>query len=112
MSLIPIDIPVDTYDSPQEFVVIMPLWGVQKTSVQVRIEWKELIVQWIRTKPEMKSSLVSQQENCYWWDFTKRLLLPSTTAFDRIHSMLSQENILTIIVPKVIVPEKIIVEIE
>lgn len=108
----PIDIPVDLYDSPQEFVVVMPLWWVQKESVQLRLEWGELIIQWERKPMSLKKSLVQTSGSCYRWGFSSRIKLPTSAAFDRIHSQLSPENILTVIVPKVIVPEKIVVEVQ
>lgn len=107
-----IDIPVDLYDSPQEFVVIMPLGGVEKASIQLRIEGDELIVQGERKMPELKMTLVHTSGSCYRWGFSSRIKLPTSAAYDRIHSQLSPENILTIIVPKVMVPEKITVEVQ
>jgi hypothetical protein len=38
--------------------------------------------------------------------------LPAQIYFDKIHSKLTPENILQIIIPKATVPEKIILEIE
>lgn len=107
-----VDIPVDLYDSPQEFVVIMPVGGVEKTTVQLRIEWGELVIQGERKMPELKMTLVQTSGSCYRWGFSRRVKLPANAAFDRIHSQLSPENILTVIVPKVIVPEKIVVEVQ
>lgn len=106
------DIPVDVYDSPQEFVVIMPLWWVDKESVQLWIEWGELIIQGERKQPELKMTLVQTSGSCFWWWFSTRIKLPPSAAYDRIHSQLSPENILTVIVPKIIVPEKITVEVQ
>jgi HSP20 family molecular chaperone IbpA len=107
-----IDIPVDLYDSPQEFVVIMPLGWVEKTSIQLWIEDNELIIQGERKMPLLKISLVQSSWSCYRGGFSSRIKLPSSTAYDRIHSQLSPENVLTVIVPKIIIPEKITVEIE
>lgn len=107
-----IEIPVDLYDSPQEFVVLMPLGGVIKESVQVWIEGKELVIQWERAAPVLKPSLVMQQGNCYRGSFSRRVALPVSAAYDRIHSQLSPENILTVIVPKMLMPEKIVVEVQ
>lgn len=107
-----IDIPVDLYDSPQEFVVLMPLGWVEKESIQLWIEGTELIIQGERKMPELKMTLVQTSWSCYRWGFSSRIKLPASAAYDRIHSQLSPENILTVIVPKVIVPEKITVDVQ
>lgn len=105
------DIPVDIYDSPQECVVIVPVGGVKKNSVALTIEWTTLVIQWERISPSIKPSLVVKSSNCYWGKFVSRVPLPANTAFDRIHSRLNPENILIIVVPKIILPESIPVEI-
>jgi hypothetical protein len=53
-----------------------------------------------------------QQGNCYRGSFSRRVALPVSAAYDRIHSQLSPENILTVIVPKMLMPEKIVVEVQ
>jgi HSP20 family molecular chaperone IbpA len=92
--------------------VIMPLGGVDKESVQLWIEAGELVIQWERKMPELKMTLVQTAWSCYRGGFSRRIKLPTSAAFDRIHSQLSLENILTVIVPKIIVPEKITVEVQ
>ena len=105
-----ITVPMDIHESPTEMVVVLPLWGVQKNSVSLKCEENLLHIIWKREKPEIKSSLVPLQEQCFWWIFEREISLPENTAFDRIQSELSSENILTIIIPKIIIPEKIVVE--
>lgn len=103
---------MDVYESPQEMVVLLPLWGAKKDSVILKCEWNSLHIVGTREHPPIKSSLTPLQEQCFWWDFKKEVHLPDNAAFDRIHSELSPENILTIIIPKVFVPEKIVVDIQ
>jgi len=81
----PIEIPVDIFASPTEFVVVMPLWWVKKTSVSLK---------------------------CFWWPFHKRIELPANSYFNKIHSELSKDNILTVVVPKVFMPEELVVTIQ
>lgn len=108
-----IDIPVDLYDSPQEFVVVMPLWGVTKKSVQLTLDetWV-LTIKGKRKQPDMKASLSATAQTCFWGEFTKTIKLPENSYFNKIHSELSKENILTVVVPKVIVPEEIAVHVQ
>ena len=52
------------------------------------------------------------KEECYRWNLEQRIDLPPQIYFDKIHSKLTPENILQIIIPKALDPEKITLEIE
>lgn len=106
------DIPYDMYESSQEIVIIMPLWGVKKESLKLKIEDYKLLIQWERTLASFKENLLPIKEECYWWQILQRIDLPAQIYFDKIHSKLSPENILQIIIPKALIPEKINLEIE
>ena len=105
-------IPYDMYESNQELVIFMPLWGVKKESLKIRIEDYKLLIQWERKYPALKENLLPIKEECYWWELKQTIDLPSQIYFNKIHSKLSPENILEIIIPKALIPEKITVEIE
>lgn len=107
-----IDIPVDIYTSPTEFVVVMPLWWVKKTSISLKLENTMLTISWLRESPSLKESLTPTEQTCYRWPFSKSIELPVNSYFNNIHSELSKDNILTIIVPKVFVPEELTVTIK
>ena len=106
-----ITVPMDVYDSPQEMCIVLPLWWVEKSSVQLQLAWLRLKISGERKQPAIKDSLQAMQENCFRWIFEKVVDIPANTAFDRIWSELSPENILMIVVPKVISPEEIVVNI-
>ena len=107
-----INIPYDIYESPNEMVIIMPLWGVKKDSIDISIDDYRLVIKWIRSKIDLKEDCVPLKEDCYWWELEQKIDLPPQAYFDKIHSKLSVDNILQIIVPKSIVPEKIELEVE
>lgn len=107
-----VDIPMDVYESTTELVVIMPLGGVAKRSIKLSLEGNNLTLAGSREKPSMKDTLMPIQEKCFWGAFEKVIALPSSVYFDRIHSELSKDNVLTIIIPKVIVPERIMVHLK
>lgn len=107
-----INIPYDIYESPSEMVIIMPLGGVKKESVDISIDDYRLVIRWTRKKIELKDDCVPLKEECYRWDIEQKLDLPPQAYFDKIHSKLTSDNILQIIVPKSIVPEKIKLEVE
>jgi HSP20 family molecular chaperone IbpA len=105
-------VPYDMYESQQEIVIIMPLWWVKKESLNLKIEDYKLLIQWERKLIQLKDNLSSIKEECYRWNLEQRIDLPPQIYFDKIHSKLTPENILQIIIPKALVPEKITLEIE
>ena len=106
-----IDIPMDVYDSDQELVIIMPLWWVLRNSIEIYLEKTNLIIKANRKQPNLKDTLVAVQQDCFWWEFSKNIELPQNVYFDKINTQLTQENILIITVPKVIIPEKVKLEV-
>ncbi len=107
-----IDIPVDIYESDQEILIVVPLWWVSKDTISVYLEKTSLILSWSRKMSDLKESLTPVQEECFWWNFCKTINLPQNVYFEKISSSLSKENILTIVVPKVIIPEKLELDIK
>lgn len=105
-------IPYDMYESAQEIVIIMPIGGVKKESLHLKIEDYKLLIQGERKLISVKETLSPVKEECYWGQISQRIDLPAQIYFDKIHSKLTPENILQIIIPKALVPEKIDIEIE
>ena len=106
------NIPYDMYESPQEVVIIIPLWWVKKESVEVKIENYRIQIRWFRLAPQLKDSCIPIQEECYRWPIELEIEIPPQVYFDRIHSKLTLDNTLQIIVPKALVPDKIQLEVE
>lgn len=102
MSLVAI--PIDIYESPREIVILMPLWGVDKKSIEVYFEDFKLVIKWVRTKPSLKDDLVLQQDECYRGEFTQNIQIPPYVYFDRIHSVVTADNILVVTIPKSLQP--------
>lgn len=106
------NIPYDIYESPQEIVILMPLWWVEKDSIKLNIKDYRLVITWKRSKSQVKDNLIPIKEECYRWDIDQVIDLPPQVYFDKIHSKLTSNNTLEIIVPKALVPEKIKLEVE
>jgi HSP20 family molecular chaperone IbpA len=105
-------IPYDIYESPQEIVILMPLWWVEKDSIKLNIRDYRLVITWKRVKNQVKDNLIAIKEECYRWEIDQIIDLPPQVYFDKIHSKLTSNNTLEIIVPKALVPEKIKLEVE
>lgn len=106
-----VDVPVDVYTSSSEILIVIPVGGTSKESISVSLEESTLIVRGERVLPYIKESAVPLQETCFWWVFEKRIDLPDHIYFDKIHSELTPENVLMIVVPKVMRPDEIPVKI-
>lgn len=107
-----ITIPYDLYESQYEIVIFLPLWWVKKESIVIKIEEHKLIFSWNRKKEFLREDLVARREECFWWEIECRIDLPPNIIYQNIHSTLSKENILTVILPKIIIPKQINVVIE
>lgn len=107
-----LSIPYDLYESPQELVILLPLWGVKKESIKLEIKDYRLLITGERIKPVIKGEFLPLKEDCYWGNIEQIIDLPPQVYFDKIHSKLTLDNVLQIIVPKALVPEKIDLEVE
>ncbi len=107
MSAICVQIPYDVYESNKEMVVVLPLAGVSKNDISITLNQYELTINGKRAKPHLKSDIVNVQEECYRWEFTQIISLPQSVFFEKIHSHFGVDNILTITIPKLQIPEQI-----
>ena len=105
-------IPYDIYESPQEIVILLPLGWVKKDTLKLTIKDYRLVISGERIKPKIKDHLIPLKEECYRWPIDQIIDLPPQVYFDKIHSKLTPDNTLQIIVPKALVPEKISLEVE
>lgn len=108
----PISIPYDLYESPKEIIILMPISGVQQESIRMEIKNYALHLSCKRESPIFKEDCVPKKQDCYRGPITVTIQLPPHVYFDKIHSTLSTSNILTIVIPKNIIPEHIPIEIE
>lgn len=107
-----LSIPYDLYESPQELVILLPLGGVKKETIKLEIKDYRLLITGDRVKPLLKQDLRSIKEDCYRWTIEQIIDLPPQIYFDKIHSKLTLDNVLQVIVPKALVPDKIDLEVE
>ncbi|MFA6256339.1 MAG: Hsp20/alpha crystallin family protein [Candidatus Absconditabacterales bacterium] len=105
-------IPYDIYESPQEIVILLPLGGVKKETLKLGIKDYRLVISGERIKPKVKDNLIPLKEECYRGPIDQVIDLPPQVYFAKIHSKLTPDNTLQIIVPKALIPEKISLEVE
>ncbi len=106
-----VEIPMDIYESNNEIVVLIPIWWVKKESLDITLEKTKLTIKWTRECPKIKENLMPLQQDCFWWDFWKTIELPPNVFFDQIHTKLTTDNVLILVIPKVIIPDKVKLDI-
>ncbi len=106
-----VDVPVDIFTSSSELLILFPVGGVAKDSLRISLEEKVLVMRGERKRPLLKETYVPLKEECYRGLFEKRIELPDHVYFDKISSELTPENILRIIVPKVLKPDEIPIKV-
>lgn len=107
-----IDIPYDIYESPAEVVIVMPLGWVKKESLELKVEDYRLVIHWVREKIELREDFIPLKEECYRGDINLMIDLPPQSYFDKIHSKLTADSVLQVVIPKAIVPDHIDLQIE
>jgi HSP20 family molecular chaperone IbpA len=105
-------IPYDIYESPAEMVILLPLGGVKKESIHLSIDNYRLVITGQRVQPKLKDTCIPLKQECYRGEIKNVIDLPSQAYFDKIHSKLTPDNILQVIIPKMSVPDKIELELE
>lgn len=105
-------IPYDMYESPQELIIIIPFWGVDKESIKISIKYETISITGKRLQPKLRNDFHLIQQQCFRWDVELFIDLPPHANYKQMNSNLSKENILTLIIPKNLIPDSIPVHIE
>ena len=107
-----ISIPYDIYESQYEIIIIIPLWGVKKDSIEIKVIDYVLYITGTRWTDPLRDDFVAIKQDCFRGDISLSINLPIDSAYRDMSSTLSRENILTIIIPKNIVPGSIDIILE
>lgn len=105
-------IPYDMYESDHELVLVVPFGGVIKESISITIQYETITIRGKRVQPKLRKGFQTLQHQCYRWDVELHIDLPPHANYKQMNSNLSKENILTLIIPKNIIPDSIPVHIE
>lgn len=106
------NIPYDFYESSQEFLVIVPFGGVDKSSITLKVQHETLTITGQRHEPSLRDDFLPLQQHCYRGAIQLDIDLPPNVRYKEMTSTLSKDNILTIILPKNTLPDSIPVQIE
>ena len=100
------------YESEKEIIVIIPFWWVVKESIKITIQHETISIIGKRAQPDLRKDFHHIQQQCYRWNIELHIDLPPDANYKEMNSNLSKENILTLIIPKNLIPDSIPLHIE
>ena len=83
-----------------------------KESIKISIKYETISITGQRVQPILKKGFQYLQQQCYRGDIELHIDLPPHANYKQMNSNLSKENILTLVIPKNLIPDSIPVHIE
>lgn len=91
---------VDILETPYEIIILSPIAWIELDDIDLSFNNNVLIIKWYRNKPEIYSDdIVVRNSECFWWKFTRNIILPENLDFDKIKASL-ENNLLVITIQK------------
>ncbi len=92
---------LDVLDGEDYIYVIAPIAWVLYEDIDLSINKTILTIKWTRQKPEeyFLEWVKIKNEECFWWKFSRNIILPENLDFDRIRAYM-QNNLLVVSLPK------------
>ena len=91
---------VDILETPYELIILAPIAGIELDDIDLSFNKSVLTVKWYRPKPEIYSDdIVVRNTECFWWNFSRNIILPENLDFDSIKASL-ENNLLIITIQK------------
>ena len=92
---------VDVLDLADEIIIVAPIAWVDPSDIDIALSRNILTLSWERKTPgiymDAKRMLV---EECFFWAFSRSIILPENLAFNKIRATV-EENIIMVHVPKI-----------
>ncbi len=91
---------VDILETPYELIILAPIAGIELEDIDLSFNKSVLTIKWHRAKPEIYAEDIKIRNNeCFWWDFSRNIILPENLDFDSIKASL-ENNLLIITIQK------------
>ncbi len=91
---------VDVYETEKSIIVQAPIAGVKKNDLEIITEKDIIIIKGRRERPGKKDIKCFYNEECFYGDFRREVILPEETDPSRIEATM-EEGVLMIEVPKI-----------
>ncbi len=93
-------IAIDILETDNEIIILAPIAGIELEDIDLTFDKSVLNIKWIRLKPEIYNSDVQVRNNeCFWWNFERNIILPENLDFDSIKASL-ENNLLIVTISK------------
>ena len=99
-------IALDIVETRTSMIIIAPIAGVALENIDITLSKNILTISWERQEPEIsedvEKTLLSE---CFFGLFSRSVILPENLEYTKISAEM-QDNLLTIRIPKIILPSK------
>lgn len=92
---------IDILETKNEMILLSPIAWVDLDDIDISYNDQVLKISWYRKKPDIFSKdIVIKNSECFWWEFSRSIILPENLDFDAIKANLDN-NLLVITIPKI-----------
>lgn len=91
---------VDIYNKDNIIVIVSPVAGASKESIEIIVQGDILIIKGQRVPPESVSENEYYRKECYWGPFSRTIVLPKNVDKNNIRAVY-ENGILMIRIPRV-----------
>lgn len=95
------ELAVDVYQTEKEVVVRSAVAGVRAEELDISVDNDVLVVKGKRKMPDQEEGANHFIKECYWGDFSRRIIIPDEIDPSRIDASM-KEGILTIRIPRIV----------
>lgn len=95
------ELAVDVYQTEKEIVVRSAVAGVRAEELDISVDNDVLVVRGKREMPDQEEGSSHFIQECYWGDFSRRIIIPDEIDPSRIDASM-KEGILTIRIPRIV----------
>lgn len=93
-------IAVDILETKFEIIILAPVAWIWLEDIDISFHNNILTIKWERNRPEIfEKDLIIRNSECFWWEFSRNIILPENLDFDSIKATLDN-NLLVITIDK------------
>jgi len=95
------ELAVDVYQIDKEIIVRSAVAGVRVEDLDISVDNDVLLIKGKRGRPDQEEGANYFIQECYWGDFSRRIIIPDEIDPSRIDASM-KEGILTIRIPRIV----------
>ncbi len=95
------ELAVDVYQTDKEIIVRSAVAGIKAEELDISVDNDVLVIRGNREKPKEEEGANHFIRECYWGNFSRRIIIPDEIDPSRIDASM-KEGILTIKIPRIV----------